>query len=87
MAEQDIDSVCNRSGNEHFDQVIEVDEQRRNVLKGCSALAVASFLGMPALNWTSRAEASSSPVMGFEGVPVSSEDVIRVPPKKLSRNK
>ena len=79
MAEHDIDSVCNPSGNEHFADVVEVDEQRRTILKGGSALAVASFFGMPALSWTSRSEAFSSPVLGFEGVPVSSEDVVRVP--------
>ena len=82
MAEHDIDSVCNPSGNEHFSEVVEVNEQRRNVLKGCSALAVASFLGMPALSWSSRSEAVGTggmPTIGFSGIPTSLADVIRVP--------
>lgn len=79
MAEHDVDSICNTSDNPHFDSLVEIDPRRRELLKGGSALAVASFLGLPGLSWTSRSEAFDSPAIGFDGIPVSSEDVVKVP--------
>lgn len=80
MAEHDIDTVCNNSGNEHFETLVEINEQRRSLLRGGSALAVAAFFGAPALGWSDKSRAFSSPSLGFTGIPVSSDDVVKVPP-------
>lgn len=79
MIEQDEDTLCNTSSNEHFSTIVEIDEKRREILKGGSALAVASFFGLPALTWSEKSAAFSSPIVGFEAVPVSIEDIVKVP--------
>jgi secreted PhoX family phosphatase len=76
MAKQDEDTVCNRAGNAHLTELI--DMQRRRVLQGGTALAVASFFGLPDLNKIGQAFAAG-PLIGFSGIPVSSDDLVHLP--------
>lgn len=77
MAKQDEDTVCNQAGNAHLTELI--DMQRRRVLQGGTALAVASFFGLPGLNKIGQAFAAS-PLISFSGIPVSSDDLVHLPP-------
>jgi secreted PhoX family phosphatase len=76
MAKQDEDSLCNPSGNPHFDELVEINLQRRRLLQSGTGLAVASFFGLPALSWSDKALAA--PAIGFTSVPVSSADMVMV---------
>ena len=79
----DTDDIgSNDSGNLHIDEMIQAQLDRRSVLKGSVAVAAASFIGgrllAPA---TAEAKAGQGPknVLGFNEVPVSSEDTVVVP--------
>lgn len=76
----------NISGNESFEQVIEARLSRRGVLGGGVAAAVASSLGgvgslLNAVPAQARGDGAGhlQPLLGFQGIPVSSADEVVVP--------
>lgn len=73
--------MCNHSPNPTFSSILESRLQRRQVLQGGIAAAVATFFGLPALNGASKSAkaASGSALLGFKAIPVSAEDKLVVP--------
>jgi hypothetical protein len=73
--------LCNHSPNPTFSSILETRLQRRQVLQGGIAAAVATFFGLPALNGASKSAkaASGSSLLGFKAIPVSAEDKVVVP--------
>jgi len=73
--------MCNHSPNPTFSSILESRLQRRQVLQGGIAAAVATFFGLPALNSASKSAkaASGSALLGFKAIPVSAEDKLVVP--------
>ena len=79
---RDDDPVSNPSDNPHLSELIEARIARRSFLGG-SAAALASTGGVGALLAAMPGEAaaiSNEPLLGFQGVPVSSADAVVVPP-------
>ena len=79
----DTDDIgSNHSGNPHLQDMIDARIQRRSFLGGTLAVAATGFLGGAALAPT-EARASNGrgswPRLGFDEVPVSSEDAVIVP--------
>jgi secreted PhoX family phosphatase len=82
MAKLDDDDIGrNTSGNETFDQVVEARLSRRGFLGGTvGTVAAASLTGVGALLEAVPAAAHGRrPLLGFEGIPVSTEDTVVVP--------
>jgi uncharacterized protein len=79
---RDDDPVSNPSTNEHFDQLIHSRLARRDFLGGGLAVGAASGAGgVGALLAAVPAQAhTNEPLLGFQGVPVSSADAVVVPP-------
>jgi secreted PhoX family phosphatase len=50
MGMKDDDRANNPTANRHFQDVLEVNLRRRQVLKGGLALAALGFFGVPGLN-------------------------------------
>lgn len=86
MRNHDDDQISNDSGNKSFEEVLEVRMSRRSVLGGGLAAAAALSLGgieallravpVSAHGWGPKRQ----PLLGFQGIPVSSEDTVVVPP-------
>ena len=82
MSHFDDDCVSNASSNETFDSVLAARMSRRSVLGGGVAATVAASIGgVSALLNAVPVEARSQrgPLLGFQGVTVSSEDRVVVP--------
>jgi hypothetical protein len=78
---KDNDNVSNRSGNLTFQEVIDARVSRRGFLGGGLATAAAfSVSGMSALLKSVPASAKGRPLLGFQGIPVSTADTVIVPP-------
>jgi secreted PhoX family phosphatase len=78
---EDGDS-CNRSSNEHFQQVLNTRMSRRGLIR--KGLATAAFLSLGGVDALLRAVPASAqvhnqPLLGFQGVPVSDLDTVVVP--------
>ncbi len=88
MNSNDSDNGSNESGNRTFEEVIEARMSRRGFLSGGLATAAAlSVGGMSALLKAVPASAQSRrrPLLGFQGVPVSTADEVVVPPGYTAR--
>lgn len=77
MHPQDDDSITNPSSNRHFDDVLQVNLERRRLLIGGLGVAVAGFFGLPGLSALSGVrESRAAPIpprpgfggIGFEGI-------------------
>ena len=69
MALHDDDSVSNPSGNRQFNDVLEVNLKRRQMLIGGLSAAAIGFLGLPALGGIRLASATAiQPRAGFGGI-------------------
>jgi secreted PhoX family phosphatase len=80
MKNIDDESVSNNSGNQTFQEVIEARLSRRSFLGGGLATAAAlSFGGVPA-SAQNRGRGFRGPLLGFQGIAVSAEDTVVVPP-------
>jgi secreted PhoX family phosphatase len=82
MANVDDDFVCNESDNESFAEVLAARLSRRSVVgSGLAAAAVASAGGIGSLLNAVPAQAKNGqrPLLGFEGIAVSSADTVVVP--------
>lgn len=87
----DIDDIpTNPSRNRHFREIAEANVSRRHVLGGTMGVAAVGFLaGAPAAQAAQTpvftatvADATARrrrPLMGFQGLPVSSDDTVHVP--------
>lgn len=81
----------NQSENEHFAAILAARLSRRDVIKGGLA-AAAGFVGMPAL-LAAPAEAQAADLgtatgfggFGFDGIAVSTQDIVRVPSGHTAR--
>jgi uncharacterized protein len=79
------DTICNTSRNPTFQEVVDARLSRRGFLGGgIAAAATASVGGIGALldvvPVSARAHKHGDPLLGFQGIPVSSEDMVIVPP-------
>jgi hypothetical protein len=94
MSQQDDDTVCNTSGNTHFNEILRAHLTRRQVLMGGFGALALGFLSVPGCgNGSSDAPAPaasattatnatpqiSGPAITFESVSPSLEDAVRVP--------
>lgn len=78
----DDDNISNESGNDTFEDIVAARISRRNFLGGGMAVAAAASLGgigslvhaVPAM-----ASQGRGPLLGFQGIPVSAEDMLSVP--------
>jgi len=79
----DTDDIgSNHSGNPHLQDMIDARIQRRSFLGGTLAVAATGFFGGAALAPTDATASNgrgSRPRLGFDEVPVSSEDAVIVP--------
>jgi len=74
------DETCNRSANWAFEEILSQRLARRDLMKGgLGAAALALLGGWAPSPMAPRAEANTS-LFGFTGVPVSTRDVVTVPP-------
>ena len=74
------DETCNRSANWAFEEILSQRLSRRDLMKGgLGAAALALLGGWAPSPMAPRAEANTS-LFGFTGVPVSTRDVVTVPP-------
>ena len=84
MGPMDDDDVSNSSGNETFEEVVAARLSRRGFVSGgLATAAVASMSGISSLLTAVPASAKgrgAQPLLGFAGIPVSSEDAVVVPP-------
>jgi hypothetical protein len=83
--DKDADLECNTSANPWFDDVVARRLARRDVLVGGSLLAATAIAAGPALADAPVDEPATErhrgPVeIGFEPIPVSYDDVVKVPP-------
>jgi uncharacterized protein len=86
---RDDDPISNASTNPHFNDVVETRIARRDFLAGSAAVGGSATLGgigallsaVPAAVQAHRRE----PLLGFQGVPVSSADAVSVPPGYTAR--
>jgi secreted PhoX family phosphatase len=92
MSDMEDDGISNDSGNETFEQIIAERFSRRNFLKGGAAAAMATamataFGGVGALLSAvpAAARTKTGPLLGFQGIPVSTADAVVVPPGYTAR--
>jgi secreted PhoX family phosphatase len=93
MANHDDDSISNESKNPTMQEVIETRLSRRGFLGSGIAAGAATALGGAALGGVeavlrsvpAKAQELGEPVLGFEGIPVSSADTVVVPPGYTAR--
>lgn len=83
MANNDDDNESNNSGNQTFQEVVEARLSRRGFLgSGLAAAAAFSLSGVNALLRAVPAEAQSKgPLLGFQGITVSTADTGRSTPR------
>ncbi|HTE18938.1 MAG TPA: PhoX family phosphatase, partial [Armatimonadota bacterium] len=84
----DDDSISNPSSNETFAEVVAARISRRSFLEGSLAVAaLAATGGVGSLLNAVPAEArpNRGPLLGFEGIPVSTADTVVVPPGYTAR--
>lgn len=81
MGKTEDEVTSNTSGNEHFRDVVEAGLTRRKFLGGTIAAATLALGGVDALLKAVPAEArqGNRPLLGFEGIDVSTTDAIVVP--------
>lgn len=81
MGKTEDEVTSNTSGNEHFRDVVEAGLTRRKFLGGTIAAATLALGGVDALLKAVPAEArqGNRPLLGFEGIDVSTADAIVVP--------
>jgi secreted PhoX family phosphatase len=79
---RDDDPVSNASNNPHFADIIEARLARRSFLGGGLAVGASASLGGVAalLSAVPAHAAAADPLLGFQGVAVSSADAVVVPP-------
>ena len=78
----DFEPETNRSGNRPFAEVVSARLDRRNFLRGGLGLAVSGFIAGPLAGCAATRDARAAtpgPSLGFNAVPVSSDDMIVVP--------
>jgi secreted PhoX family phosphatase len=90
MTNNDDDSVSNTSGNRTFQELVEARMSRRGFLgSGLAAAATLSLGGIGALLRAVPASAKTNgtggPLLGFQGIPVSTADTVVVPPGYTAR--
>src|SRR5918999_2933098 len=87
MSSHDDDSISNPSSNETFQEIVAARISRRSFLGGGLAAAGAISLGgVDSLLQAMPAHGGSrKPLLGFEGIPVSSADTVVVPPGYTAR--
>ncbi len=76
------DGMSNHSNNMSFHDVLELNQKRRELLKGGVAAATATVVGVPLLTARSNVEAqtfTSTPGIGFKPVPATDADTLVVP--------
>ncbi len=73
--------ICNQSQNPYFGDIAANRYQRRQVLQGGIAAAVASFFAAPAVGILTRTAkaAQGSKLLGFTAVPVNEADSVLIP--------
>jgi len=71
--------LCNASGNRPFTQVLQVASRRRDFLRGGLSAVVLGALGLPLRALAAGVGKPSSPLVGFQAVPVSRADRVSVP--------
>lgn len=69
----------NPSSNVHFQAVLSAHLSRRNALKGTLGASVAALFGGAGLTACTTPDGGGARLIGFEPVPVSSADTVRVP--------
>ena len=79
------DTVCNSSGNETFQEVVQTRLSRRDFIGGSLAAAATASLAGGVGSLLSAVPLSAKswhhfPLLGFQGIPVSSADTVEVPP-------
>ena len=84
---RDGDIVSNKSNNRTFQEVVDARVSRRGFLgSGLATAAALSFGGIDALlravpaSAQQRGRGPRGPLVGFQGIPVSSADAVVVPP-------
>ncbi len=78
------DSICNSSPNRTFQEVVDARLSRRGFLGGGVATAATASLGgigalLDAVPVSAKSHGHRDPLLGFQGIPVSSEDTVTVP--------
>jgi uncharacterized protein len=83
MANIDDDGISNESGNSHFNEIVETRLSRRGFLgAGVAGAVAAAFGGVAGILNAVPASAHgrhSRPLLGFDGIAVSSADTLVVP--------
>ena len=79
------DTICNPSANPTFQDVVDARLSRRGFLGGGVAAAATVSLGgvgalLDVVPVSARSHGRRDPLLGFQGIPVSSEDTVVVPP-------
>jgi secreted PhoX family phosphatase len=72
-----FDLVSNVSANASFAEVLEVNIRRRRLLQSGLGATALAFVGPHSV--CSAAAAGTSPLIGFKGVPVATDDAVHVP--------
>ncbi len=70
----------NISSNPHFSEVLAINQKRRQLLQGGFSVAAMTLLAGTAGCARTMIKPGAAPVLGFQAVPVSMEDTLRVPP-------
>jgi uncharacterized protein len=78
------DTICNSSSNPTFQEIVDARLSRRNFLGGGLATAATVSLGgvgvlLDAVPVSARGHRNHGPLLGFQGIPVSSADTVVVP--------
>jgi secreted PhoX family phosphatase len=78
----DTDDIgSNHSGNPHLDDIIDARMSRRGFMSGSAGTAAVTFIGGSVVSATAEAMGQSrGRLLGFQEVPPSLEDEIKVPP-------
>jgi secreted PhoX family phosphatase len=87
MNNSDDDNVCNTSGNQSLQDVVDARVSRRGFLKSGLTAAALSLVGVDALLKAvpASAKAQGGPLLGFQAIPVSAADEVVVPPGYTAR--
>ena len=70
------ETLSNESSNEHFADVLEINRQRRLLLQGGFSFAVTALMAGCV---RPLAKLEAAPVLAFQAVPASTQDMLRVP--------